>query len=161
MPLAANEPAEIWDVWTRVITSKDYWTKDGRLHNTAFGGKAFAPSDNQRPWTYELSGRILSLIKHLETESVEFCETYNKVFAGVMYQNVENLRSDHSGFPIDVIYTPYVEDNAHSDLAVYKATEKKHVFAVRDWLQDFIQHVRPGRLAAICALRRNMPPPGR
>src|SRR6266566_8662927 len=153
MPLAAGEPAEIWDVWTRVITSEDYWTRDGRLHNSAFGGTAFARPGNPRPWTYELSGRLLSLIKHLESESVAFCKTRKKDFAGLMYQNVENLRSDGSGFPIDIIYTPRDEDTAHSDVAVYNATEKRHVFAVRDWLQDFIQHVRPNKLAAICALR--------
>jgi hypothetical protein len=160
MALAAGDPAEIWDVWTRVITSEEYWTKDGRLHNSAFGGKAFRPPNNPNPWTYELSGRILSFIEHLEKESVAFCKTIQKDFAGVMYQNVENLRSDGSGFPMDVIYTPHDTDNAHSDVAVYRATDKKHIFAVRDWLQDFIQHVRSDKLAAVCALRQNMPASG-
>ena len=158
MPIAAGDPAEIWDVWTRVITSEDYWTTDGRLHNKAFSGKAFAPPDNPSPWTYELSGRLLSLIEHLEKESVAFCRTKQEDFAGVMYQNVENLRSDGSGFPIDVIYTPYDEDKAHSDVVVYQATDKSHIFAVRDWLQDFIQHVRADKVAAICALRRRAEP---
>jgi hypothetical protein len=78
MALAAGDPAEIWDVWTRVITSEEYWTKDGRLHNSAFGGKAFRPPNNPNPWTYELSGRILSFIEHLEKESVAFCKTIQK-----------------------------------------------------------------------------------
>ena len=71
-----------------------------------------------------------------------------------MYQNVENLRSDGSGFPADVIYTPYAEDNAHSDVAVYNASNKEDIFAVRDWLQDFIQYVKPDQTAAVCALRQ-------
>lgn len=159
MPLAHGDPAEIWDVWTRVITDKRYWKTDGsgKLHNRAFGGKAFAPPYNRSPWTYELSGRILSMIEYLERESMDFCKRVEKDFAGVMYQNVENLRSDGSGFPTDVIYTPYDQDSAHADVAVYNAAGEAHVFAVRDWLQDLIKCVKPDDLAVICALRQKMP----
>jgi hypothetical protein len=45
----------------------------------------------------------------------------------------------------------------HSDVTVYQATEKGHIFAVRDWLQDFIQYVKPEMVKAVGALRERMP----
>jgi hypothetical protein len=57
MALIEDTPAEPWDVWSRVITSSDYWKKDGTLHNNAFKGRAaFA----------ELLGKRLGRSSYLE-----------------------------------------------------------------------------------------------
>jgi hypothetical protein len=150
MPLKAGDPAEADDVWLRVITNKDYWRHDGRLHNSAFGGKGgFSPSQNC-PWTHELSGRLLSLVQNLRQECIDFC---GDRFAGVMFQKVENLRSEDSGWPTDVYYTPKDYDNAHADFVSFKTKDKIDYYEVRDWLQDFIQHVKPDKLEAVEALR--------
>jgi hypothetical protein len=64
-------------------------------------------------------------------------------FAGYMFQKVENLRNDDNAS--DVIHTPRVGDNAHADLVAYHLdVENKYV--LRDWLQDSIQCVRPGKI---------------
>src|SRR5262245_58082192 len=123
MPLRDGDPAELSDVWTRVLTNNGYWKKDGTLHNSAFGGKAIAPpNEKNRPWAHELSGRLLSLIKNLEKESSEFCVAFKCEFAGIMFQKVENLRSEVSGFRTDVIYTPKDADIAHSDFVSFGTT---------------------------------------
>jgi hypothetical protein len=153
MALADGDPAETWDTWTRVITSENYWKKDGTLHNNAFSGKAFAAPKADRLWSHELSGRLLSLIGNLLQESTEFCTQINKQFAGLMFQKVDNLRSTCSGFRTDVVYTPYSEDTAHSDCVAFETNDENR-FELRDWLQDFIQCVRPEMISALEALRQ-------
>jgi hypothetical protein len=150
MSLKAGDPADESDVWLRVVTNENYWKADGTLHNKAFGGGAFSPSKDL-PWRHELSGRLLSLIKNLEQECIDFC---GQKFAGVMFQTVVNLRSKGSGFSTDVYYTPTERDEAHSDFVIFGIEDKDDIFQVRDWLQDFVQYVKPQRLAAVEALRR-------
>jgi hypothetical protein len=157
MGIAAGEPADIGDVWLRVITLQKYWKADGTLHNSAFGGRAIAPPDPARPWGLELSGRLLSLIKNIKAESKALCEAPRE-FAGIMYQTIENLRSEGdayhrpTGCRTDVFYTPKEDDKAHADLAIYGSTVENK-FAIRDWLQESIQCVRPDKCEVIEALR--------
>jgi hypothetical protein len=158
MALAEGEPADISDVWMRILTDRSYWNSKGLIHNKAFGGKAIAPPQDKKDWTLELSGRLLSLVKDIEKESREFCKP-PRVFEGIMFQTVENLRSagdqyhKATGCKTDVIYTPKPGDVAHADLVAYGPTaDNKYV--IRDWLQDFIQAIRPNNCAAIEVLRR-------
>jgi hypothetical protein len=154
MPLSDGDPAESWDVWMRVITNGNYWKKDGTLHNSAFKGKgALSTSEESRPWSHELSGRLLSLINDVQQESADFCRAHNKDFHGIMYQTVENLRAEVHGFPTDVRYTPKSTDPAHGDFVTFNTTDAD-LPAIRDWLQDFIKALKPDNVAAICALRR-------
>ena len=162
MAVAPGEPADLSDVWMRILTDEKYWKRsDGSLHNAAFGGKAIAPPMEPREWTLELSGRLLSVVKNVQQESAAFC-TPPRVFAGLMYQTVENLRSagdsfhKHTGCRTDVIFTPN-NDPAHGDLVAYGFTQEptqEHRYLIREWLQDFIQYVRPDKCAVIEALRR-------
>jgi hypothetical protein len=158
MPPQPGAPADLTDVWLRVLTSADYWKKsDGTLHNSAFSGSAIAPPTDQRPWTLEMSGRLLSFVRNLEEESITFC-TPPRVFAGLMYQTVENLRSGgnsfhvNTGCPTDVIYTPIGGDGAHADLVAYGPTHANR-YLIRDWLQEFIQCIRPHDCAVVEQLR--------
>ena len=104
-----------------------------------------------------MSGRLLSQVQNLEQESKNFC-TPPRVFAGLMYQTVENLRSDgnsfhkNTGCPTDVIYTPNAIDEAHADLVAYGPTHANR-YLIRDWLQEFIQCVRAQNCAAVEQLR--------
>jgi hypothetical protein len=160
MPPEPGAPADATDVWVRVLTSEGYWKRDGTLHNSAFSGSAIAAPTGNKPWTIELSGRLLSLIEKLERESRGFC-TPPRVFAGLMYQTVEKLRTDGSRFPpfpTDVIYTPIdrneYKDPAHADLVAYgPAPTPPDRFLFRDWLQDLIQCVRPHQCAVVEQLR--------
>jgi hypothetical protein len=164
MPLLDGDPANPFDVWTRVLTS-DQWRKDGRLNNGAFSGKSFLQTAAQgRHWAQEVSGRLLSLVQNLREESETFCRTFGCEFHGVMFQTVENLRSDGAGypkhgfFPTEVCYTPVNtparQDQAHADLVTSKVTDESNK-EVRDWLQDIIQAVKPDKLPAVCSMRQS------
>jgi hypothetical protein len=68
-----------------------------------------------RKWSHELSGRLLSLVVDLQKESKDYCDRRKRPFAGIMYQNVEALRTKiDDKFSTDVRYTPLAEDAAHS-----------------------------------------------
>src|SRR4051812_17259125 len=119
MPLQSGSPADERDVWMRILTRPDYLKKDGTLHNSAFSGKAaLAPPASEAPWSLEMSGRLLSLVKDIQGESEAFCVA-PLIFSGLMYQTVENLRSQDSGSNTDVIYTPKPTDDAHADFVAY------------------------------------------
>ena len=145
----------------RVLTSNDYWKRDGSLHNSAFSGSAIAPPTVNKPWTLEMSGRLLSLVVNVEQASRDFCVPPRE-FAGLIYQTVDNLRSAgnsfhvNTGCPTDVIYTPINEpghqDVAHADLVAY-GPDRANRFLIRDWLQEFIQYVRPNQCTVIEQLR--------
>ena len=158
MAVLPGESAEDADVWMRVLTNSDYIKSDGTVHNSAFSGKrAIAPPADQHPWSLEISGRLLSLVASVESESRAFCSS-PMVFAGLIYQTVENLRSNANGSPkslgcvTDVFYTPKNGDAAHADLVSY-GPDVDHKHLLRDWLQDFIQCVPSSRCGVIEALR--------
>jgi len=146
MALKPCDPAEAGDVWLRVITNKKYWRDDGTIHNGAFAGKGGFAHVDDHPWTHDLSGRLLSLVKDLGKDCINFC---GERYAGVMFQNVETLRSENSGWPTDVIYTPLERDPAHADFVAFNVGNDLDYFQVRDWLQDIIQYVKPEKVEAV------------
>lgn len=158
MAMNWGDRAEIGDYWLRVLTNEAYLRSDGTLHNGAFGGKAIGQPDD-RAWSLELSGRLLSLVTDVEAEARAFCGD-RMPFVGVMYQSVENLRTDGSaplpGFPTDVVFTPRDGDGAHADLVAY-GPDAEHKFALRDWLQDFIQAVASTQCNVVEQLRAIAP----
>ena len=156
MALEPGQPADPADVWMRVLTNAQHVTRDGKVHNKAFTGRAIAPPTQQKPYSLEFSGRLLSLTKDVEKESADFCEPPRHYF-GVMYHYVGTIRNDgKSGnppCPFDVIYTPN-DDLAHADVVAYGPTvENKYV--LRDWLQEFILYAEPGKCDVIEKLRIN------
>jgi hypothetical protein len=152
MPLQPGSPAEDADIWMRILTHPEYLKKDGTVHNSAFSGRrAIAPPASDAPWSLEMSGRLLSLIQDIQGESEAFCVA-PMMFVGLIYQSVENLRSNGSGCTTDVVYTPKPTDNAHADLVAY-ADNIDNRNALRDWLQDFIQCVPVTKCAMLEALR--------
>ena len=157
MSPVSGQPANANDVWFRVLTDPKYWKRDGKLHNSAFGGKAISPPKQPKGYTLELSGRLLSLTIDVEAEAKEYC-TAPREYSGIMYQTVQKLRTNGTdsdpipGCPTDVIYTPNA-DTAHADLVAYGPTFENR-YLIRDWLQEFIQCARPGHCGTIEALRR-------
>lgn len=144
MALSDGDPADPVDIWHRPLTSSNYWRKaDGTLHNRAFTGKAISPPRDGRPWSYEFSGRLLSLVQDAHAESREFCTSRGMEFAGVVFQMVCRLRTIARGrFPTDVVYTPKSDDTAHADI-VFSKTEADDLPELRDWLQSTLIAVRP------------------
>jgi hypothetical protein len=147
MSLADGDPACETDVWHRIITDRKYWKADGTLHNRAFTGRVIAPPTVTRPWSHELSGRLLSLVKNLEQESRDYCEQRSRQFHGVMFQNVKGLRSTiDEQFPTDVRYTPIVPDDpTHSDFVASDTKTDEDVHSIRDWLQSNLKAVKTPR----------------
>jgi hypothetical protein len=143
-----------WDVWHRIVTSDDHWRKrDGTLHNRAFGGKAIAKPEVARPWSHELSGRLLSVVSNIEESSNEFCKKLNRPFVGVMFESAEKLKDKIDGtFPCCTFYTPYPEDKTHSDFATFSTKTEEDLQSVRDWLQRTVRFVRPDKLDEVRAL---------
>jgi hypothetical protein len=149
MPLADGDPADADDVWLLAVTDERYLKPDGTLHNSAFSGRrVLGPFTHGRPWSLELSGWLLSFIEELERKCTDFC--VRRRFAGVMFQSVEKLRSEASGFRTDVVYTPRPDDSAHADFAAFGAADK---FVIR-LAAGYTQGCPPRRAAAIDALRR-------
>lgn len=157
MPLKEGDLAGSSDVWLRVLTNPDYITKEGKVHNRAFGGKAIAPPTAKKPYSLEFSGRLLSLVKDVEKESADFCKNPPLKYMGVIYQLVEKIRnegkSEKPGFRTDVVYTPIKDrDEAHADVVAYDlTTENKYL--LRDWLQEVIMYVPAGRCDTLEKLR--------
>jgi hypothetical protein len=159
MAINAGDPAEQSDVWLRVLTA-DYWKRDGTLHNNAFGGQALAAPKEPQGYTLEFSGRLLSMTENVEAEAKEFCAAIGRTFHGVIFQKVENLRSNgysehqNTGCRTDVYYTPKATDNAHADLVAFGlGPTVEHRFLFREWLQEFIQLAAANNCAIIEQLR--------
>jgi len=155
MHLADGDPAHSCDTWSRVITNPKHWRKDGSgLHNQAFTGRAaIAPPEQERPWSHELSGRLLSLTTNLHQEAQLFCQQLDRPFEGIMYKDVLSLRTTLDiGTETDVRYTPLDRDVAHSDFVAYKCSEAE-LQSLRDFLQDAVKAKKPEDVATIELLR--------
>ena len=150
-----GDPADLSDVWLRILTSRKYVTKGVQVHNRAFGGKAIAPPAESKPYSLEISGRLLSFVKDVEKESREFCKP-NQEYSGVIYQVVKEIRNDgasaNPGFRTDVFFTPKPHDCAHADVAAFGPTIEE-CYLLRDWLQDIIRYAPPGNCHEVEKLR--------
>ena len=154
MLLADGDPAHSCDTWSRVITDRKYFLKEGRLHNRAFTGRAIAPPKKERPWSHELSGRLLSLIINLHQEARLFCQQHNKPFEGIMYKDVLSLRRTlEDGINSDVRYTPLDHDAAHSDFVAFSCSTEADLQSLRDFLQETVKAIRPENTASVELLR--------
>jgi hypothetical protein len=154
MALSDGDLADARDTWSRIITDPTYWKKDGTMHNRAFTGKAIAPPLENRSWSHELSGRLLSLIASLKQESEDICLQKSRPFEGIMYREVAALCAMIDGdIKADVRYTPIAnQDRAHSDFVTYNTVEA-HRQAIRDFLQETVRALKPANIAHLESLR--------
>jgi hypothetical protein len=154
MALSDGDLADARDTWSRIITDPRYWKPDGTMHNRAFTGKAIAPPLQNRSWSHELSGRLLSLIASLKQESEDICQQKCRPFEGIMYRDVAGLCAMIDGdIKADVRYTPIAdEDAAHSDFVTYHTVDA-HLQSIRDFLQETVRALRPANISQLDLLR--------
>ena len=150
MPLADGDPAESGDIWFRVATQENHLVR-GRVHHSAFKGRALAPPDPalNRPWALELSGRLRSIagnVAQIEADAIAYCAKHSlpgqgtKVFNGVMYVHVARARANfENSIDTAVFYTPLMDDNAHADFTFSRAPSDAERSRLLDWLQDLFE----------------------
>jgi hypothetical protein len=150
MPLSDGDPAESGDIWFRVATQENHLVR-GRVHHSAFKGKALAPPDQalNRPWALELSGRLRSIagsVNQVVGDAVAYCAKQSvpgqgtKVFNGVMYVRVERAgRAFENSIDTAVYYTPLTDDTAHADFVFLRAPSVAEHSRLIDWLQDLFE----------------------
>jgi hypothetical protein len=172
-----GEAATDDECWFRVITNANWVNADGTISEQALKGNAFRVPNNDRPWSRELSGRLLSLVADLARDGAEFVEKTRKlqrkpskhlVFAGVLCGTRKNLRGlVHHQMRTDVIHTPISPpdewaDHAHSDFVVFDCIHEVFLDEVRTFIQDQTKVVvRPksvAALSALCAVSGPTPP---
>jgi hypothetical protein len=56
-----NAPVQNGECWYRVLTNARHITKDGSVQAQALKGRGTPIAINGKPWSHELSGRIISL----------------------------------------------------------------------------------------------------
>jgi len=158
------KPADDCDVWLRALTDRKHVyekTEDGRstlsLHNRALKGKAIGPPTEKRPWSIEVSGKLLSLIANVVSEGESFIEQIkatkpDAVFQGYAYSTVGKIREVRLNFPhpsVDVMATPKANNPTHADAVMNLDSEasgddlEKAKSMLRDWLQEVLEVVRP------------------
>lgn len=168
MTLNPGEPAEDSDQWVRVITFPAFINPDGTIHHQALKIDQPRPQD-QRPWSHEMSGRLLSLTTDLDAEAIAFVRLVREIalrsgkrpappfgYYGHMATTPLSIRRvDPAG--VDVIYTPVgraedVPDDAHSDVAFYRKTAEE-IPAIRSRIQDELKIFSPDQTDELEMLR--------
>jgi hypothetical protein len=168
-PLADGAPASELDCWFRVLTNKDHWTSDGRVHHSAISAKQFGKSRRPERWAHEISGRLASLagpIDEIKAEGEARAARASKNFAdqgkpvpskigfhGVAFAKIATLRGAVTAqIASDVVYTPYEPpgDTAHADYVTMGSLDTDYE-TVRDWLLKKLRHVDPSKLQEMIA----------
>ena len=72
--MADGDRASDDDCWFRVITDTRWINSDGSLAEQALKGNKLGPPKTLRPWSHELSGRLLSLVSDVAGDSIRFVE---------------------------------------------------------------------------------------
>jgi hypothetical protein len=156
-PLAGT-PVSRDECWYTVLTNTDYVTTDGTLHYQAVKGKPFKAAAN-KSWTHELSGRLVSLagdaaaiaddarnrLANVRQGYLDRGETIpsKMIVVGVACARVAEITTTPANVPrIEVIYTPQVQDTAHSDIVTYKTVTNDDLDPVRFWLRQRLRIVR-------------------
>ncbi|WP_157096455.1 hypothetical protein [Methylosinus sp. R-45379] len=162
MPLKDGDPGPDGDVWFRIITQDNHIRK-GRIHHSAFGGKAISAPDptKRRPWERELSGRLRSRagsVLQIEDHANLFCKKATaagggtKTFSGVMYAPVADLKKIYlDTLTTGVNFTPNDDDPAHSDLTfqgwVKDEEQEREQFIL--WLTDNVHGLHQTQLFSL------------
>jgi hypothetical protein len=156
-----GDRADDADCWLRNVISATH-VRRGVLHHSALKGQLKAPSPSRnRPWSHELSGRLLSRTNDPQAEGEAYCaerikekaergETvYSSIrFLGVAAALVSTLRHENGVTLVDIIYTPRHGDEAHSDLVALSASDEQ-IMPLIDWIQDQLTVFPSGTLSNI------------
>ena len=159
--LTPENPVPDNECWYRLLTNRDFVTRDGTVHYQALKGKAFRSSD-QKPWAHELSGRIASLVKDIVVEAESQIKRIQQGFAhrnqpipskirfvGIACATASDLRSISTQvFATDVIYTPLPTDSAHSDFVTYETNSNEDLDPVRFLLMETLNVIEPNEIGS-------------
>jgi hypothetical protein len=162
MSLSDGDPAPDGDILLRIATQNGHIVR-GRVHHSAFGGKAISPPApaKGRPWTRELSGRLRShagSLENIEHHAIAFCEAETargggtKTFSGVIYARVADAKKAYETIlTTGIHFTPLsTADAAHADLTFYgwlanESKEERERFQL--WLSGILLGLHcPGQL---------------
>src|SRR4051794_14475061 len=126
MPIADGDPADVGDIWFRVLTDERYIRK-GTVHPHAFKGKGVIgrpDPEKKRPWDHELSGRLRSLSATPAAEAEDYCAEMTKLhkqtktFAGIMFCRLPDLRPLPNQINTGVHFTPLPNVKSHADFVL-------------------------------------------
>jgi hypothetical protein len=148
------------ECWSRALTNSDHVTAGGTVHLQALKGNAFSACTLPN-YSHELSGRLVSLggdIARAAQERVDaarnnFLAAGKRVpskiqFMGVGCATTAEMRAPmNPPAPSDVIYTPNIDDNAHSDFIV-NAASPDVLDSVRAEVSRRLRLVRPQDITA-------------
>jgi len=109
------------DIWLHHALFKNEITPLGKIHPKFFENK-FKKPRNTEPWALEISGRLHSLARDIESFATRRAELLikegsrkNASFLGIIYQNILKIRNiDDKVY--DVFHKPTYTDYAHSNL---------------------------------------------
>lgn len=108
--------AEDWDYWLRhVIEGDSIRTKEPRVKVKYLENRLEEVAE--RPWTRELSGRILSKATNIEQSANQAAAAQGMKFRHVIYVNVAAVRQLPE---MDVFEEQTGEDPAHANLVAYR-----------------------------------------
>lgn len=156
----ANRPAHRHDTWYRPINDPK-WIRDGRIHHSAFGGKAITDRNSDpHVGNAEVSGRLFSqtgtvaaLIATAEKRVRELKQkpgvSSKLKFAGVARVRVDDARRREI-LRSEVLYDPTPVDNAHSDVILLERNSLEfQSLEMKRMLADSFVAVSVENLAAI------------
>jgi hypothetical protein len=154
--LIPDAPAPDGECWYRLLTNEDHVTTDGTVHYQALKGRAFQPPREQKPWSHELSGRLASLVTNITADAEAAMERIRHAyirrgqpipgkirFSGVACAVASELRLVIAGIPIDVVYSPLTDDDAHSNVVTYQTASNDVLDPVRHWLMQTLRVIEP------------------
>ena len=164
MPLVDGGPVPDGECWFRVLLETNR-TASGALHHSALKGRgAFNPSPG-KPWTHELSGRLVSLAgasDDIVAQAEAFAARSRQNFvdrgkpvpskcrlAGwICARTTEIARTFANGVEAKVVYTPNA-DIAHADVAAFNATADDGLEPLRAHLQKSVRVVTKADVAKL------------
>jgi hypothetical protein len=155
--LVPDAPVPGSECWYRLLTNTDHVTRDGTVHYQALKRGAFQPPPEQKPWAHELSGRMASLVANVSDDAETVIEDIRNrfvqqgkplpskiCFAGLACAVSSELRTVTAlDIATDVVYSPLLEDHAHSNFVTYNTAADEDLDPVRDWLRTILRVIKP------------------
>jgi len=151
--MVVDDPLPNGECWFRLITETKHITGDQTVHGSAL---RFHEADARKGWKSELSGCIASLHsgpdeitargEALVSQRLQwFLDNNRKVQKGIRYCGVvcaksEDLRGMVNGLETDVVYTPRLENQTHSDFIIRNTKEYNGAI---DWLTKTLKVIKP------------------
>jgi hypothetical protein len=168
VPLVEGEFVGDDECWIRVFLERDR-TSSGRLHHSALKGRGAFTASVAKPWSHELSGRVVS-VAGSEAEIVQHAEAFldrvrqgfinagkavpSKIrLVGWICGPVKVLKEQFpNAVRSDVAFTPIAGgDQAHADLVAIDADHDSKLDPIRAHLLKVLRVVETSEAASLIA----------